>query len=205
MVESFFYCKFAPQSKISMKKLLFTLLFYASTTLFAQKHHDLTHYYVVTNNYDTIHGYIKYQSSEGELKNKITIKVNDTLKLTFTPNEIIYFEEGKNEYLSMIPPGYKEKFFVRVWSSGFYELFEWEVPSHLTKSIHIEYRPLIRKYGEKDFIPLDHKHWKKQLAKCFADYPELAKDVLKGRYPMDEMGHAVDRYNEYIEDLQEGF
>lgn len=168
----------------------------------AQKHHD---HFIVTNDGDTIYGALKYLSADGGIKNTITVKVSDTLKLTFSANEIVYFEEGMLEYVSMVPDGFKEKYFVRVWSIGYLELYEWEVPYSVNPSNLIEYRPLLRKKGDTQFIKLDHKHWKKQLAAVLADYKQLADDVKKGRYPMDEMGHVIDRYNEWKEDLEEGF
>ncbi len=182
-----------------MKNIFFLMLAFSGLFVFAQRHTD---HFVVKNNGDTIYGHLKYQTSEGELHNVIKVKVNDTLKYTFNASEIIYFEEGLNEYYSFVPEGQKEHFFMRVWAIGVhFELFEWEVPYSISKKkLLIEYRPLLRIKGSKDFIKLDHKHWKKQLANEMKDYKELADDVLKGRYPMDEMNHIIDRYNEWKEE-----
>jgi hypothetical protein len=109
-----------------------------------------------------------------------------------------------NEYYSFVPEGQKESFFMRVWAIGYYELFEWEVPSTISKSVLIEYRPLLRKKGDAEFIKLDNKYWKKQLSALFADYKELSIDIKKGRYPMEEMNHIIDRYNEWKEEQLEG-
>ncbi len=187
-----------------MKKLFFIFIGILGTGLFAQR---LTDHFVVTTKGDTLYGHLKYQSSEGELHNQIKIKVNDTLKYTFKASEIVYFEEGLNEYYSFVPDGQKEHFFMRLWASGeFYELFEWEVPASISKKKNlIEYRPLLRKKGDTEFIDLIHHNWKKQLAHEFKDYTELSTDILKGRYPMDEMNHIIDRYNEWKEDLNDGF
>lgn len=158
--------------------------------------------FLVTTKGDTIYGQLKYLTSEGTLQNKITVK-NDSVKLTFMANEIIYFEEGMNEYYSFVPEGQNESYFMKIWTLGYYELFEWEVPYEISKTALIEYRPLLRKKSEKKFINFDNKNWKKQLAELFKDYSELAKDILKGAYLMDELNHIVDRYNEWREEQEE--
>jgi hypothetical protein len=183
-----------------MKNFLVLCIFTCSI-LYAQRISD---HFVVTTKGDTIYGHLKYQTTEGELHNKVVVKVSDTLKLTFQAKELTYFEEGLNEYYSFVPEGQNESFFMRVWAVGYYELFEWEVPYSISRSALIEYRPLLRKKGEKEFIKLDHKHWKKQLSNLFGDFKELATDVKKGRYPMDEMNHIIDRYNEWKEEQEEG-
>lgn len=184
-----------------MKKLILLLCFISLGVIYAQRHSD---YFVVTTKGDTIYGHLKYQTSEGDLHNKVTVKT-DSGKVTFTASEIIYFEEGLNEYYSFVPEGQKEHYFIRVWAAGYYELFEWEVPISISKKKHlIEYRPFLRKKGDKEFITLDHKKWKTQLAQIFGEYAELAIDIKKGLYPMDEMNHIVDRYNEWKEEQLEG-
>lgn len=184
-----------------MKNFLVLLMFVAVTSAYAQRRSD---HFVVTAKGDSIYGHLKYQTSDGELHNKIVVKVSDTLKLTFQAKELLYFEEGLNEYYSFVPEGQKESFFMRVWAIGYYELFEWEVPSTISKSVLIEYRPLLRKKGDAEFIKLDNKYWKKQLSALFADYKELSIDIKKGRYPMEEMNHIIDRYNEWKEEQLEG-
>jgi hypothetical protein len=184
-----------------MKNFLFLLMFVLASSAYAQRRSD---HFVVTVKGDTIYGNLKYQTSEGELHNKVVVKVHDTLKLTFQAEELLYFEEGLNEYYSFVPEGQKESFFMRVWAIGYYDLFEWEVPSTISKSVLIEYRPLIRKRGETEFVKLDGKLWKKQLAALFEDYRELSIDIKKGRYAMDEMNHIIDRYNEWKEEQLEG-
>jgi hypothetical protein len=173
----------------------------ACNLMYAQRHSD---HFVVTTKGDTIYGHLKYQTSGGELHNKVEVKVNDTLKLSFEARDLIYFEEGLNEYYSFVPEGQKESFFMRVWAVGYYELFEWEVPYSISPSALIEYRPLLRKKGDKEFIKLDPKLWRTQLANLFSDFEELATDVKKGRYPMDEMNHIIDRYNEWKEEEDQG-
>jgi hypothetical protein len=42
------------------------------------------------------------------------------------------------------------------------------------------------------------------LSQIFSDYAELSADIKKGLYPMDEMNHIVDRYNEWKEEQLEG-
>ena len=185
-----------------MKNILFVLIGIFSASAFAQR---LTDHFVVTNKRDTIYGYLKYTSG-GELHNKVTVKVNDTLKLTFGAKEVIYFEEGMNEYYSFVPEGQSDYYFMRVWERGYYELFEWEVPYELsTSKTLIEYRPLLRKKGDKEFLDLVHGDWKKQLIDLFNDYKELADDIKKGKYSLDELGHIIERYNEWKEDQEDGW
>ncbi len=182
-----------------MKRIFFLIFILCVSKIYAQRKSD---HFVVTTKGDTIYGHLKYQNSEGDMHNVIKVKVNDTTKYTFTAKDIVYFEEGINEYYSFVPHNHKEHFFMRVWATGEYlELFEWEVPMSISKKKNlIEYRPFLRKKGDKDFVELDHKIWKKQLAEVVSDYKELANDVLKGLYPMDEMNHIVDRYNEWKEE-----
>jgi hypothetical protein len=184
-----------------MKNIFLAFMMVSALGAFAQRRSD---HFVVTVKGDTIYGQLKYQTNEGELHNKVVVKVHDTLKLTFQAEELLYFEEGLNEYYSFVPEGQKESFFMRVWAIGYYELFEWEVPSTISKSVLIEYRPLLRKKGDAEFIKLDNKYWKKQLSALFADYKELSIDIKKGRYPMEEMNHIIDRYNEWKEEQLEG-
>lgn len=184
-----------------MKNFIIVLSVFLVSSVYAQRFSD---YFVVTTKGDTIYGHLKYQTSEGDLHNKVTVKT-DSGKMTFTASEIVYFEEGLNEYYSFVPEGQKEHYFIRVWATGYYELFEWEVPMAISKKKNlIEYRPFLRKKGDKEFITLDHKKWKHQLADLFADYPELANAVKKGLYAMDEMNHIIDKYNEWKEEQIEG-
>lgn len=186
----------------AMKKGILFFLMLAGVSLYAQRH---TGYFVVTMKGDTIYGQLKYQTSDGDLHNKVTVKT-DSGKITFSASEIIYFEEGLNEYYSFVPEGQSEHYFLRVWAAGYYDLFEWEVPMAISnRKDLIEYRPFLRKRGDKEFINLDNKKWKTQLAELFSDYPELVNDIKKGLYPMDEMNHIVDRYNEWKEEQSGGW
>lgn len=185
-----------------MKIILIIFFSLSISVLYAQRHVD---HFVVTTKGDTIYGHLKYQNSDGDMHNVIKVKVNDTAKYTFTAKEVKYFEEGINEYYSFIPHGQKEYFFMRLWATGNHmELFEWEVPMSISKKKNlIEYRPFLRIKGESDFIELGNKTWKKQLADLVKDHKELAEDVLRGLYPMDEMNHIIDKYNEWKDEENE--
>lgn len=177
-----------------MKQLVLLLWAVGGLCLFAQT----SDHYVVKTTGDTLFGSLKYKSGD-DMRNKITIKVDDTTKVTLKASEVKYVKDGKDEYITFEPEGEKESYFLRIWVKGYLELYEWQVPSTLSNSSKIEYIPYFRKRGDKDLIELFHKDWKYQLAEVMDDYEELARDVEKGKYHMEDMGDAVKAYNEWRE------
>lgn len=157
--------------------------------------------FLVKTTGDTLTGTFKYKSSEGDIKSKITVKVNDTLKVTLKASEVKYFKEGKNEFISFVPKGETGHYFLRIWVLGKYlELYEWQLPSDLSGGKKIELIPYIRKKGENDFKELDPGSWKKTLPDMISDYEELSDAVWKGKYKMDQLGEIITKYNEWKED-----
>jgi len=150
---------------------------------------------------DTIRGKFKYKGGDGDIKNKISVKVNDTLKISLKAADVKYFKEGKDEYIVFQPEGEKDHFFLKIWTLGKYlELYEWQVPLDLGGGSKIEFIPYIRKKGETKFTEMDHSYWKKALPEFIEDYEELADDVWRGKYKIEQMGEVIQMYNEWKED-----
>ena len=47
---------------------------------------------------------------------------------------------------------------------------------------------------------MDHSYWKKALPEFIEDYEELADDVWRGKYKIEQMGEVIQMYNEWKED-----
>ena len=186
-----------------MKKLLLLFLLAFGVAGYAQTDddNDQSSDYLIKTSGDTLTGKFKYMSSEGDIKTKITVKVNDTLKVTLKASEVKYFRDGKDEYITFQPEGEEGHFFLKIWTLGKYlELYEWQVPLDLTGGSKIEYIPFIRKKGEKDFTEIDPGGWKKQLPDIIDDYEELADDVWRGKYKLEQLADVIKQYNEWKED-----
>jgi hypothetical protein len=187
-----------------MKKLLLLFVMAMSIAAYSQTDEsddDNTNDFLIKTSGDTIRGKFKYKSGEGDIKNKITVKVNDTLKLTIKASEVKYFKDGKDEYITFQPEGEEGHFFIRIWTLGKYlELYEWQVPFDISGGSKIEYVPYIRKKGKSEFIEMDHAYWKKDLPEIIGDYEELADDVWRGKYKIEQLGEVITLYNEWKED-----
>src|SRR6187402_1416691 len=104
-----------------MKKiiLLITLIYGLGQGLNAQTEEVTTDrdHYVVKLDGDTVFGKLKYISSE-DIKTKITVKVNDTLKVSLKASEVAYFKDGDKEYITFQPEGEKGHFFLKILQLG---------------------------------------------------------------------------------------
>jgi hypothetical protein len=181
-----------------MKKLLLLAGLVMGLSAYAQveDYRDPDHFVVKTSG-DTIFGKLKYTSSD-DIKNKIVVKVNDTLKYTIKASDVKYFRDGDKEYLSF-QPEMEDYYFIKIWQEGKYlSCYEWQVPAELSGS-KIEYLPYIRQAGDKTFVELD-LHWAKHLVEYIEDYEELADDVWKGKYKLEQLGDVIRRYNEWKEE-----
>jgi len=186
-----------------MKKLLMLFALMLSIAAYAQTDDDNDNGddFLVKVSGDTIRGKFKYKGSDGDIKNKISIKVNDTLKINLKAADVKYFKDGKDEYITFQPEGEEGHFFLRIWTLGKYlELYEWQVPLDLGGGSKIEYIPYIRKKGDSQFVEMDHSYWKKSLPEYIEDYEELADDVWRGKYKIEQMGEVIQMYNEWKED-----
>jgi hypothetical protein len=183
-----------------MKRMLLLLMVGFGLSLNAQTDEivpDADHYVVKVNG-DTIFGKLKYASSD-DIKNKITVKVNDTLKYSLKASEIVYFKDGDKEYVTFQPEGEEGHYFLKIWQLGTYlSLYEWQVPADLSGA-KVEFYPYIRKKGEKTYTELE-THWAKHLVEFIDEYEELADEVWKNKYKYEQMGEIVKKYNEWKED-----
>ncbi len=180
-----------------MKKLLLLLVLGLGLSTYAQveDYRDPDHFVIKTNG-DTIFGKLKYTSSE-DIKNKMTVKVNDTLTYKLKASEIKYFRDGEKEYLSF-QPEMEDYYFIKIWQEGKYlSCYEWQVPSEISGA-KIEYLPYIRVSGDKSFIELDI-HWTKHLVEFIEDDVQLADDVWKNKFKLEQLGDIIHRYNEWKE------
>ena len=179
-----------------MKKILLLLAISIGISGYSQTDDN----FLIKVDGDTLRGVFKYKSGE-DIKTKITVKVNDTLKVTLKAAEVKYFKEGKDEYISFQPQGETGHYFVKIWVMGKYlELYEWQLPLDLSGGSKTEFIPYVRKRGEKDFLELDPGTWKKILPDLINDYEELSDAVWKGKYKLDQLGEIVTKYNEWKED-----
>lgn len=156
--------------------------------------------FLVKTTGDTLTGKFKYKDGSGGIKAKITVKVNDTLKVTLKASEVKYFKEGENEYISFEPKGEEGSYFIKIIVLGKYlELYEWQLPVELSDGKKIELFSYIRKKGDKTFMELDHVTWKKELPNIIGDYEELADAVWKGKYKLEQLGEIITMYNKWKE------
>jgi len=178
-----------------MKKLLLLFVMAIGFSAYAQvvDYRDPEHY-VIKNNGDTIFGKLKYTSSD-DIKNKMTVKVNDTLTLKFKADEIKYFRDGEKRYRSF-QPDMEDYYFIKIWEEGKYlSLYEWQVPAEISGS-KVEFLPYIRQNDDKTYIELDI-HWTKHFSELIADYEQLADEVWKNKYKLEQLGDVVRHYNEW--------
>jgi hypothetical protein len=179
-----------------MKKLLLLFILsgvglvnYAQVVDYRDKDH-----YVIKTNGDTIFGKLKYTSSD-DIKNKIQVKENDTLKHTFKAEEIKFFKDGEKTYKSF-QPDMEAYYFIRVWEEGKYlSLYEWQVPSEIDGNVGV-YLAYVRQNDDRSYIQLE-THWQKHLVEFISDNKELADEILKNKYKMEQLGDVVRHYNEW--------
>ena len=151
-------------------------------------------HYVVKNNGDTIYGKLKYSSND-DMKTKIYVRVNDTLKYNFKAEEIKLFRDGEKYYRSF-QPDMEEYFFIKIWEEGQYlSIYDWQTPSDYNNG-RIDNIAYIRQNDDKAYIMVE-PHWQKQFAEFVADHEELANEIIKNKYKMEQLGDVVRHYNEW--------
>jgi len=176
------------------KQLLLLLALSVGLTSYAQvvDYRDPDHY-VIKLSGDTIFGKLKYTSGD-DIKNKIMVKVNDTLKYNFKAEELVYFKDGVKSYRPF-QPDMEAYYFIKIWEEGKYlSLYEWQVP--LEVSDKMEFLAYIRQNDDRSYVELE-VHWQKHIASLISDYKELADEVTKGKYKMEQLGDVVKHYNDW--------
>lgn len=182
-----------------MKKIFLLLGFVIGISTYAQEIIEIDpDHYVVKTNGDTIFGKLKYMSSD-DIKMKITVKVNDTLKYSLKASEVAYFKDGDKEYTTFQPEGEEGHFFLRIVVQAKYlSLYEWQIPLDGGGG-KIEYYHYIQKQGETGYTELAI-HWQKHLVEFIDDYEELADEVWRNKYKPEELEAVIKKYNEWKEE-----
>lgn len=178
-----------------MKRLLLLFILGIGVVCYGQvaDYRDAEHY-VVKNNGDTIYGKLKYSSND-DMKNKINVKVNDTLKYNFKAEEVKLFRDGEKYYRSF-QPDMEEYFFIRIWEEGKYlSIYDWQTPSDYNNG-KIENFAYVRQNDDKAYIQVE-AHWQKHMAGLMSDNKEIADDIIKNKYKMEQLGDVVRHYNEW--------
>jgi hypothetical protein len=182
-----------------MKKIFLLIAMGLGISAYAQETIEIDpDHYVVKTNGDTIFGKLKYMSSD-DIKTKISVKVNDTLKYSLKASEITYFKDGDKEYTTFQPEGEEMHYFLKIEFIGKYlSLYEWQIPLEGGGG-KVEYYHYIRKGTDKDYVELA-AHWTKHLVEYIDDYEELADDVWKNKYKPEQLAEVIKKYNEWKED-----
>jgi|SRR5688572_20248120 len=178
-----------------MRRLILLFVFACGISGFAQI--DPEGNLLIKTNGDTITGVFKYASGD-DIKTKISVKINDTLKISLKAEEVKFFRDGDVEYVTFQPDGETGHFFVKIMTKGSHlELYEWQMPLSLTGGNKPVFIPYVKKAGHKEYIEIDVAHWKKQFPEYIEDYEELADDVWRGRYAIEQLKEIVIKYNEW--------
>jgi hypothetical protein len=182
-----------------MKKILLLIAMGLGISTYAQEviEIDADHFVVKTNG-DTIFGKLKYMSSD-DIKTKISVKVNDTLKYSLKASEVAYFKDGDKEYTTFQPEGEELHYFIKIEQRGKYlSLYQWQIPLEGGGG-KVEFYYYLQKGKDKDYVELA-PHWSKHLIEFIDDYEELADEVWKNKYKQEELPEVIKKYNEWKED-----
>ncbi len=194
-----------------MKKALLIVVFIA-TSLYCNAQKDYLEGYIVTNNYDTIHGFVKDRKSSfiPKIYKKIHFKPHKGSKKRFKPNELISYNRGGINFESIafieITKGFKRTF-VLTTSDDDRQFLQVIIKGDLSlyHSLFVDYES-----GLVDFIPLLKRQngqfmkvfnlgifglGRKKMAAFFQDYPDLKERIENGviKNPED----IVQNYNNW--------
>jgi hypothetical protein len=174
-------------------KQLFLLLFGIPvfSASYAQTTKGYEEGFVVTNAGDTVRGEIKHKSGD-EIKDRIYVRVTEEDKRNYKTTDIQYFQAGDESYITQEIDG--EKVFLLEWSVGYLELYEEQIPGSSEGSS--SYQAYIRKAGEKELVAIKPGSWKKQILSYISDDTQLAGEVEKNKYKLEELGTIIRLYNE---------
>jgi|GEM_PF-6841721 len=174
--------------------LLLLSIVLAPALLSAQSSSGYADGFVVTNEGDTIKGQIKHRSGD-EIKDRIYLKISEEEKRNYKTTEIRYFQVGNESFISHEIEG--EKVFLMEWQTGYLELYEEQIAYSQGGQDAFTYQPYIRRAGEQELVPVKVGGWKKQILGYISDYEELAGEVDKNKYKLEQLGDIVKKYNEW--------
>ena len=174
-----------------IKQLIFIVLFFPLFVI-AQKYYESG--YIITNNNDTISGFVKDRKSPpfGKLYGKIRFK-NSSEKRKYSPKQILGYKQGNRVFESLwleisgalidekytINPDINEKQFLKVDLKGYLTLYQLEITDLDTD--YIDQIPLFKREGENYLIRVTQGMFglkKKNLQIYFKDCPELIKKIV---------------------------
>lgn len=176
-----------------MKHRLFLLAALFSTSLlFSQNPKGYEEGSVLLTSGETIKGWIKFKSGE-EIKNRLTIILNEQEKRTYKHSDIVSFETPDASFISYEIA--KEGVFLRVLADGAIQLYELQYAFSQGSSDSYKYEMYIRRQGEKDLVAIKQGSWKKQIVEYIADNSAILQQLEKGKIKQDELPVLIQQYN----------
>ena len=153
--------------------------------------------YIITNSNDTLTGKVKDRKSPpfGKLYKKIHFKRNRVFKRKYSPQQIIAYKQGDNQFESLwidvsqnifkvkytSVPDFGEKSFMKVIVKGYLTYYHWEFQDY--ESDYIDELSLYKRTDEPYFARVTQGIFglkKKRLAEYFQDCPELITKIKNG-------------------------
>ncbi len=175
-----------------IKQLIFIALF---LPLFVIAQKDYKPGYIITNNNDTISGFVKDRKSPpfGKLYDKIRFK-NSSEKRKYSPKQILGYKQGNRVFESLwlqtdgylidekytINPNINKKQFLKVVLKGDLTLYQLEITD--PDSDYIDQIPLLKREGENYLQRVTQGIFglkKKKLEIYFKDCPEIISKIKK--------------------------
>lgn len=174
--------------------LIFALLMLPILS-FGQK--DYQNGYIITNNNDTLMGYVKDRKSPpyGKIYKKIRFKNSNITKRKYGPHQIIGYKQGVNQFESLwidvshdffqeeytnIPNSGK-KYFLKVIVKGYLTYYQWEFKEQ--ESDYIWEKSLYKRKDGDSLVRVTQGILglkKKSLVVYFQDCPELVYKIENG-------------------------
>ena len=149
--------------------------------------------YVILSNGDTIEGSIKYKSGE-EIKDKLTLKVNEDDKRTYKAADLTGFMAGETQFVSAKID--EANVFFKTLTEGKLSLYELQIPANQGNSDVFKYVMYIKKAKRKEYTELKASNWKKTVAEMITDNDDIVQQIEKGKVKFDELPALIQLYNE---------
>jgi len=179
-----------------MKKKLAILVILFITTGFLSGQKQNWEGYVITVSLDTLHGTVKHKSKD-ELKEKIFLRVSDTLKRFYRYDEMREFVSGDERYIIADLEGEGTMVPLRVISDGRIRLYEHQNLMQQGGNYKVRYDLYAFHTTDSVYTPLRNIGWKKQLEELFVDSTEVVEFIRNGKHKMDDLKDLFDRYNRW--------